>query len=117
MPPADPPAEERWLLSLAYQELARLQLAGNDPGAAARTAAAGLKRFPEDEELLLEQASLLDRSGEHERAREALEAIQVRADAGSTPRHRYNQPPDAIFERAWRSLQARAAQRLPGKKP
>jgi hypothetical protein len=107
------PADERWLLSLAYQELARLQLAGGDPGASARTVEAGLKRFPEDEELLLEQASLFDRSGEHGRAREVLEAIQVRADAVSTPRHRYNQPPDAAFDRAWRSLQSRVAERLP----
>jgi tetratricopeptide (TPR) repeat protein len=106
---AEPPAEERWLLSLAYQELARLQLAGKNPGAAARTVEAGLARLPGDEELLVEQASLLDRSGEHGRAREALEAIQGRADSGSTPRHRYNQPPDGAFDRAWRSLEARAA--------
>jgi tetratricopeptide (TPR) repeat protein len=104
----EPPTEERWLLSLAYQELARLELTADDPGAAARTVEAGLARLPGDEELLLEQASLLDRSGEHGRARETLEAIQGRADSGSTPRHRYNQPPDGAFDRAWRSLEARA---------
>jgi predicted Zn-dependent protease len=106
---AEPPADDRWLLSLAYQELARLQLDANDRRAAAATLEAGRQRLPGDAELLLEQAALLDRSGEHGRAREILAGIEPRADAGSTPRHRYNQPPDAAFERAWRSLQARVA--------
>ncbi|HEV7517483.1 MAG TPA: hypothetical protein VGR07_14375 [Thermoanaerobaculia bacterium] len=109
---ADPPAEERWMLSLAYQELARLQLAGKDAGTAARTVEDGLKRLPGDEELLLEQAALLDRAGEHGRARELLDGIQAHADGGSTPRHRYNQPPDAALDRAWKTLQARAAEHL-----
>ncbi len=106
---AEPPADDRWLLSLAYQELARLQLAANERSAAAATLEAGRQRLPGDAELLLEQAALLDRSGEHGRAREILAGIEPRADAESTPRHRYNQPPDAAFERAWRSLQARTA--------
>jgi Tfp pilus assembly protein PilF len=110
---ADPPAEDRWMLSLAYQELARLQLGGGDAKAAARTVEEGLKRLPGDEELLLEQAALLDRAGEHGRAREVLGGIEARADGDSTPRHRYNQPADMALDRAWRALQARAAAHLP----
>jgi len=110
---AEPPAEDRWMLSLAYQELARLQLSGGDAKAAAKTVEDGLKRLPGDAELLLEQAALLDRAGEHGRAREVLDSIQARADGDSTPRHRYNQPADVALDRAWRALQARAAAQLP----
>jgi tetratricopeptide (TPR) repeat protein len=112
---ADPPAEDRWMLSLAYQELARLQLGGpgGGPGLALRTVEEGLKRLPGDEQLLLEQASLLDRNGEHGRAREILDGIEPRADGVSNPRHRYNQPADVALDRAWKTLQARASEHLP----
>ena len=100
------------MLSLAYQELARLQLSSG-AAAAMKTVEEGLKRLPGDEELLLEQAYLFDRAGEHGRAREALSGIQPSADGGSTPRHRYNQPPDGALDRAWAALQARAAEHLP----
>jgi hypothetical protein len=107
------PAEDRWLLSLAYQELARSHLAGGHPELALQTVEEGLARLPGDEALLLEQAALLDRRGEHARAREALAALAPRAEGGGSPRHRYNQPPEAAFERAFRELAARSAERLP----
>jgi tetratricopeptide (TPR) repeat protein len=113
-PPASPTngnPGDPWLLSLAYQELARLERSGGEPGAAAQILEAGLTRLPGDGELLLERAALLDRRGEHGRARETLEAVQAQTEGGSTPRHRYNLPPEAAFDRAWNALEAGAAER------
>jgi len=113
--PAAPAAEDDpWLLSLTYQELARLQLAAGEAETAARTVEAGLARLPGDEALRLEQAFLLDCRGEHGRAREILDGLEPRAEAGVvTTRHRYNQPPGAVFERSRKLLEARAAERQP----
>ena len=108
---ADPADDDPWLLSLAYQELARLQLAAGEAEAAARTVESGLSRLPGDETLRLEQAFLLDCRGEHGRAREILDGLQPRAEGGVTPRHRYNEPPGAVFERSQKILEARAAER------
>ena len=104
---------EPWLLSLAYQELARLERSDDTPGAAAQVLEEGLARLPGDGGLLLEKAALLDRRGEHGQAREILEAVQAQAEGGSTPRHRYNLPPEAAFDRAWSALEAGAAERRP----
>jgi Tfp pilus assembly protein PilF len=104
---------EPWLLSLAYQELARLQLAAGEAEPAARTVEAGLARLPGDEALQLEQAFLLDCRGEHGRAREVLAGLEIHPDEGGTPRHRYNQPPAAAFDRSQKALEARAAERQP----
>jgi hypothetical protein len=102
-----------WLFSLAYQELARLQVSAGQLQEAAGTVAAGLIHLPGDEALLLEQAFLLDCGGEHGRAREILERVETPAESGGTPRHRYNQPPRAALGRAARLLETRAAEHLP----
>src|SRR5262249_25135863 len=88
---AAPAADDLWLLSLAVQELARLQLAAGEAEAAARTVEAVLERLPGDAELRLAQAFLLDCRGEHGQARERLGGLEIQVEASVTsPRHRYN---------------------------
>ncbi|HEX9942434.1 MAG TPA: hypothetical protein VGG03_10485 [Thermoanaerobaculia bacterium] len=102
-----------WRLSLAYQELARLLLAADDPTGAERALREGLRRLPGDEKLTLLLAALLERAG-RAFAREALAGLQPEGnDGGGTARHRYNLPPQEPLATALAGLAPETAKRLP----
>ena len=68
-----------WRLALAYQELARMEIAKGLPGAG-QTLREGLARFPGDEKLTFLLAALLDRSGQRAEARQLLAGFKPEAD-------------------------------------
>lgn len=102
-----------WRLSLAYQELARLQMAQGLPGTA-KTLREGLERLPGDEKLTLMLAALLDRSGLATESRQLLTRFkpQEGEEAGGVARRRYSRPPDEPFTTRRQELGHEAAKRL-----
>lgn len=103
-----------WRLSLAYQELARLQMTQGSYGAM-RTLREGLDRLPGDEKLTLMLAALLDRSGQGAEARLLLARLkpQEGEDGGGAARRRYSRPPEEPFTTRHQELGREAAANLP----
>ncbi len=109
-----PAAPDDWVLALAFQELADLELAAGDLAAAARAVAAGLARLPGDEKLRLQQALLLDLRGSSREAERNLATLQPAAEpVGITPRHRYGKLPEELLARTRRELRPDITERLP----
>jgi len=112
-------AEERsgqddWITAVAWQELARSEIADGRLPAAERTLAAGLARLPGDEKLAIERAFLLDLRNEPGRAEEALPARAAASSvSGSSARLRYDELPQEILDRSWDDLRHGLAARLP----
>lgn len=101
-----------WRLSLAYQELARLQLADGKPAEPALRE--GLARLPGDEKLTLLLAAALERTAGPAAARETLASLQPEgSEGGGAARHRYNLPPVEPLATALAALDREAAARLP----
>jgi tetratricopeptide (TPR) repeat protein len=73
---------EAWIVTLAYQELARIHVAQDRPAAAVTALEQAARRFPHDGTLLLQLAYALDRQGRSDRAIALLE----RADRATDPR-------------------------------
>ncbi len=106
-------AAEDWPVAVAFHELARLQLAAEEPAAAERTARAGLARFPRDEKLALLLALALDLQGRGVEARQELGVLSPGGESAASPRHRYARLPEGALARARRELERSAAERLP----
>ncbi len=110
---ADPPDD--WIASVAAQELARFQR--DDPAAAAAVLEAALARRPDDAEIEIQLTYLYDRLQQPEKSR-ALAAklgqtgIGGAADAGASPRGRYNQWTSEALAAGRRELQDGARDRL-----
>lgn len=104
-----------WRLSLAYQELARLQIAQGLPGAV-KTLHEGLDRLPGDEKLTLMLAAVLDRSGRTLEARQLLARFkpQEGGETAGAARRRYSRPPEEPFTTRHQELGREAATHLPG---
>ncbi len=112
----DVAAPEDWLLSLAYQELGRMQMDGKDFGDAEKTLREGRQRLPQEEKLALQLALLLDLRRRSSEAQEVLDGLTLRADMTqdeASPRHRYNQPPYETLDREWIGLKESATERRP----
>jgi Flp pilus assembly protein TadD len=108
-------AESDWIAAVAWQELARAQIADKKLDAAERTITAGLGRLPGDEKLQLERAYLLDLRGEPGRAEEVLgpERTPAPATSGSSARLRYDELPQELLDRGWEELRHGLAARFP----
>lgn len=103
-----------WLLSLAYQELARVRLSDGLIGFAERTLREGLQRLPGDEKLTLLLAAVLEQSFSATAAREVIAGLKPEGDGGGgTARHRYNSPPQGLLEAVLASLDHEAASHRP----
>jgi tetratricopeptide (TPR) repeat protein len=103
-----------WLLSLAYQELARLQLSDRLFGPGERTLREGLRRLPGDEKLTLLLTAFLGRTYSATASREVIAGLKPEgAGGGGTARHRYNSPPQEHLEAALAALDREAASRRP----
>jgi len=86
---------EVWRLALAYQELARLQLAAKNPTRAEATLREGLTRLPGDEKLTLLLAELQETSWLGTAARQTVATLKPETGGGGgVARHRYSLPPE-----------------------
>ncbi len=102
-----------WCLRVAYQELARLLMAGGLPGGE-RLLREGLTRLPGDEKLTLLLAAALEKGGLSGEAREVLAAFKAEGvEGGGTARRRYNHPPENLLDKIDAELDREAAEHLP----
>lgn len=115
--PSAPPANiEPWQLSVAWQELGRLQLASGDLDAAEQVLREGLKRLPEDDKLALQLGLVRDLKKDPRGARDAVAGLGTpakTAGVGGAARHRYNQLPTERLEEAWTELQEQGVGQIP----
>jgi tetratricopeptide (TPR) repeat protein len=115
-------ANPDWVLSLAYQQLARGHLDAGRPAAAARLLAEAADRLPGDERLRLALAYALDRAGDPAGARAAVGRLTLRGPGGrGSSRWRYNEWPEEgaagegdLLERNARARRASLAAALDG---
>jgi predicted Zn-dependent protease len=105
---ANPP----WVLSLAYQQLARERLDAGDPAGAAEMLQQAVDRLPGDQRLELAYAFALDRLGEPERASLRIARIDG-GTPGESPRYLYNEWPDEGTAEVEALLETSTRVRLP----
>lgn len=87
LPGSEAPA---WIRSVAYQELARAQLAGAEPGEAEATLRRGLRELPGDQQLSLQLASILDNQRRRGEAMAVLDAIEIGGWESESARQTYD---------------------------
>lgn len=105
---------EPWRLALAYQELARLQLAAKNPTRAEATLREGLKRLPGDEKLTLLLAELQETSWLGTVARQTVANLKPETGGGGgAARHRYSLPPEEPLASTLAALTKEAAAQRP----
>jgi Flp pilus assembly protein TadD len=107
---------EPWQLAVAWQEMARLQLAAGDLDSAEKTLREGLQRLPEDDKLALQLGLLRDLRKDPRGARDAVAGLGTpgkTAGAGGAARHRYNQLPLESLDQAWTELQEQGIGQIP----
>jgi hypothetical protein len=105
---------EAWRLALAYQELARLQLAAKNPTRAEATLREGLKRLPGDEKLTLLLAELQETSSLSTAARQTVASLKPETGGGGgAARHRYSLPPEEPLASTLAALTKEAAAQRP----
>lgn len=102
-----------WMLSLAYQTLARVLIDGDRSEEAVEVLAAGRRRLPGDQRLQLLAAHAVDRAGRPREAAELLAALPIESAAGHSPRLRYALPPSGSLEPLRERLLAAVRVRIP----
>ncbi|HEX6864786.1 MAG TPA: tetratricopeptide repeat protein, partial [Thermoanaerobaculia bacterium] len=112
-PAALPANTEPWQLAVAWQEMARLQLAAGDLDGAEQTLREGLQRLPEDDKLALQLGLVRDLRKDPRGAREAVAGVGKTPGTGGAARHRYNQLPTERLEEAWAELQEQGLGQIP----
>jgi Tfp pilus assembly protein PilF len=102
-----------WVRTVAYQELVRMHLRDGRLGDAVALLRQAVARYPNQPQLAVELAFLLDRQGSAAAAKEVLARVRPNpAGAGGSPRHRYGQWPEAALDAARRSLTQQSLLRL-----
>lgn len=104
---------EPWQLAVAWQELARLQVAAGDLDGAEQTLREGLQRLPEDDKLAIQLGLVRDMKKDPRGARDAVAGLGKTPGAGGAARHRYNQLPAERLEEAWTELQEQGVGQIP----
>ncbi|HYH47878.1 MAG TPA: tetratricopeptide repeat protein [Thermoanaerobaculia bacterium] len=104
---------EAWQLAVAWQEMARLQLAAGDLDGAEQTLREGLQRLPEDDKLALQLGLVRDLRKDPRGARDAVADLGKTPGAGGAARHRYNQLPLESLDQAWIELQEQGVGQIP----
>lgn len=103
-----------WRLSIAFQELARLQQQTKLPYQAEKTLRDGLRRLPGDEKLTLQLAAVLEHTRRSREAREILAGfVPEGAAGGGAARHRFTRRPEEALALLLAELDRAAASRLP----
>ncbi|HWN43348.1 MAG TPA: tetratricopeptide repeat protein, partial [Thermoanaerobaculia bacterium] len=110
---ANPAKAEPWQLAVAWQEMARLQLAAGDLDGAEQTLREGLQRLPEDDKLALQLGLVRDLRKDPRGARDAVADLGKTPGAGGAARHRYNQLPLESLDQAWVELQEQGVGQIP----
>ncbi len=101
-----------WMLTIAYQELARLLLAQQRDDEAVSLLAGAVAHLPSQQRLRIQLAYALDRVGKGHRGSEIVTALP--ADRGRpSPRNLYSQRPQTAGNDGRQALQRRAMARLP----
>lgn len=77
-----------WIRSVAFQEMARIQIHDGDLAAAEATLRHGLKALPGDQDLSLQLAAVLERQGRRAEAIDVVETITPTME--DSPRERYD---------------------------
>ena len=102
-----------WVRTVAFQELARLHLRDGRHDRAVALLRQAVARLPEQTQLAVQLAYLLERQGSPAAAREILAGVRPRArTADGSPRHRYGQWPTAALDEVRRSLTQQSLLRL-----
>lgn len=103
-----------WVVVIAYEELAKLEIEGKHPAAAVALLREAMKRFPGQPGIALSLAFALDRDNRPVEARAALERVWAsEGDAGSSPRFRYTAWPSDALTLARGTFAKAAIERLP----
>lgn len=102
-----------WVRVVAAQEIAALQRERDDAGQAEETLRQAITRFPDDEQLTLQLAALLDASGRRAAAAALLDELGTPGNHDRTPRNRYSRWPPRDLESARARLQEAGAARRP----
>lgn len=104
----------RWVLSLAYQELAKLHLAANHMEEAHDLLEKALGRLPGDEKLHLQMAFVYDARNEIWKSNETLQRMTLRGGRRDrvSPRHVYTEWPEANLAEIRRSLEVAAEEQV-----
>lgn len=91
-----------WVRSVAFQELARIQLLAEGPGTAEATLRQGLKVLPGDQQLSLQLAAILDGQRRRGEAIAVLDGIEIGGWERESSRQTYDfwEPPDLGETRA-----------------
>ena len=84
------PEHPHWVRSIAYQEMARVQLANEDVESAEETIRRGLRALPGDQQLAMQLALVLDGQRRPKEALGVLTAIEPAEGQASSPRLVYD---------------------------
>lgn len=102
-----------WIRTVAFQELVRLHLRDGRQDRAVALLRQAVARLPEQTQLAVQLAYLLERQGSAAKAREILAGIKPRPQGTEgSPRHRYGQWPTAALDEVRRSLAQQSILRL-----
>lgn len=106
--------ESDWILSLAYQELARVASSGGDRDRARHLLLEARERLPDDPSLGLQIAYLADRDGDRATSTELVGALAASTTVSTpSPRWLYSRAPGQEIEVLRRSIEAESRRRLP----
>ncbi len=102
-----------WVKTVAFQELVRIQLREGWQDRAVALLRQAVARLPNQTQLAVQLAYLLERQGSVSAAREILAGVKPRPQAADgSPRHRYGQWPTAALDEVRRSLTQQSILRL-----
>ncbi|HVG06701.1 MAG TPA: tetratricopeptide repeat protein [Thermoanaerobaculia bacterium] len=102
-----------WVKTVAFQEMVRLQLQDGRQDRAVALLRQAVARLPNQTQLAVQLAYLLERQGSASAAREILARVKPRPQAtDGSPRHRYGQWPTAALDEVRRSLTQQSILRL-----
>ncbi len=105
-------ATEPWIRSVAYQELARIFIAGERLDAAQTIAREGAEEFPEDQEITILLASVSERLGRLAEADAIVGRIQPSGSGAASARYVYDGRPDLGLEEARSVMHSMMNERL-----
>jgi Tfp pilus assembly protein PilF len=102
-----------WVKTVAFQEMVRLQLQDGRQDRAVTLLRQAVARLPNQTQLAVQLAYLLERQGSAAAAREILAGVKPTPQAtDGSPRHRYGQWPTAALDQVRRSLTQQSILRL-----
>ncbi len=100
-----------WVRSLAYQELARLEISSGSFERAEELLRQGIEELPGEQRLYLQLAMVLDRTGRGAESSEWVEKMTALPRSDESPRYLYNRWPRSVIELGRRQLKETAESR------